>query len=110
MKCVRSSAIVLWGLLAFPAWVLAAQVASDVDPMQRYVLFYNELGTTVYPVIQAPQASNCSTTTDNTLLRIYVNDGVKGAGVPSKGHVRVNIPKNQPCAKGGFYDSARILV
>lgn len=43
-------------------------------------------------------------------MRIYVNDKKKGAGVPTGGVVRVNIPKDQPCPKGGFYDAARILI
>ena len=109
MKSPRLSAIILWTALAFPACAFAAG-AGNVDPMQRYFLFYNELSTPVYPVIQAPQASNCSSVDDNTLLRIYVNAGKKGAGVPPKTQVRVNVPKDQPCAKGGFYDAARILV
>src|SRR3954447_15881421 len=48
MKSVRCSAFVLWSALAFPACAFAA-APGDVDPMQRYFLFYNELGTPVYP-------------------------------------------------------------
>jgi hypothetical protein len=66
-------------------------IVASVDPMQRYFLFYNELSTTIDPVIQAPQASNCGATNDTTLLRIYVNDRKRGAGVPPGGMVRVNV-------------------
>ncbi|MEO8305661.1 MAG: hypothetical protein ABI724_16235 [Betaproteobacteria bacterium] len=111
MKFVHLAATVLWtGFMSAATVVFAQTVTEVVDPMQRYFLFYNELSTPVYPVIQAPQASNCSHTDDSTLLRIYVNDGKKGAGVPPKGLVRVNVPKDKPCPKGGFYDAARILV
>jgi len=81
-----------------------------VDPMQRYFIIYNELTTPIYPVISAPQSSNCSAKGDTTALRIYVNDRKRGAGIPPGGSVRVKVPKSQPCAKGGFYDSARILI
>jgi len=111
MKCVRFAAAVLWlGLWLVASPAIAQGIVKVDDPMQRYFLFYNELPTTIYPVIQAPQASNCGSLTDTTLIRIYVNDKKKGAGVPSGGVVKVNIPKDQPCPKGGFYDAARILI
>ncbi|HEY4081222.1 MAG TPA: hypothetical protein VGM81_11015, partial [Burkholderiaceae bacterium] len=111
MKHARFAAVIFWAGLWFVASPAAAQKIAKVDdPMQRYFLFYNELPTTIYPVIQAPQASNCGNLSDTTLIRIYVNDRKKGAGVPSGGVVRVNVPKDQPCPKGGFYDAARILI
>ncbi|HEY1328301.1 MAG TPA: hypothetical protein VGI14_15270 [Casimicrobiaceae bacterium] len=111
MSCLRiAPAIACLGLLCIAPAPGAQKVAKDVDPMQRYFLFYNELATTIYPVIQAPQASNCGTASDTTLLRIYVNDRKRGMGVPPGGSVRVNVPKEQPCSKGGFYDASRILI
>src|SRR5262245_8949443 len=98
----------------------------STDPYQRYIIFYNELDFPIYPVIQAPNASNCNTIDPGrfpkeSLLRIIVNDARgKGQGIAPKqanvpGKVRVNIPKDQPCKKpggneGGFYDAARIFI
>jgi hypothetical protein len=111
MKRAQLALTILWGSFLLVACQVIAQPVPVVDPMQRYFIFYNELPVPIYPVIQAPQASNCSTDSkDKTLLRIYVNDKVKGAGVPKGGMVKVNIPKEQPCPKGGFYDAARILI
>ena len=112
MKRVYLAAAILWVSLSFlasPALHPAAAAAS-VDPMQRYFLIYNELDVPIFPVIQAPQAANCSSLTDLTNLRIYVNAGRKGMGIPKGGVVRVNIPKDKPCAKGGFYNAARVLI
>ncbi|HXJ81811.1 MAG TPA: hypothetical protein VMS64_24405 [Candidatus Methylomirabilis sp.] len=89
---------------------------TDDDPFHRRFTFYNQLDIPIYPVIQAPNDSNC-TTVDPTkfpkgsLLRIVINADTKGAGIPAKGNVTVAIPMTSPCPpKGGFYDSSRIFV
>jgi len=85
-----------------------------VDPFQRQIVIYNELtGITIYPVISAPQGPNCNSAAfpGGTSLRILVNDGQEGAGIPAGGSVTVKIPKEQPCPPlGGFYDAVRVFV
>ena len=87
--------------------VLAQTVA---DPFQRYMHFFNELTVPIFPVIQAPVTANCGPPGDTSLLRIFVNDRQRGAGIPSGGNVKIALPKTQPCDKGGFYNAARIFV
>jgi hypothetical protein len=88
-----------------------AQVG-DTDAFQRYFIFKNDLDHPVYPVIQAPNDSNCNQSgfPGGSVLRIVINSTQAVAGIPPGGKVRVAIPKDQPCAKGGFYDAARIYV
>ena len=116
MKRASVALVLLWlgsGLLPPP--VASAQ---SVDPFQRFIRIHNSLDQTIYPVIQAPQdqpppdkpkakPTNCGT---GGLLRIVVNQGKEGAGIPSKGTVTVKIPKDKPCNFGGFYDASRIYI
>ena len=72
--------------------VLAAKPAVATDPFQRYVIFYNELPITIYPVITAVEKENgaaCGTSAD--LRRIIVNQGTRGAGIPTGGTVTVTL-------------------
>lgn len=84
-------------------------IVAAPDPFQRHLIFYNNLPFTVWPVIQAPQASNCVDFIPQ-LLRIHVNFQKKDAGIPHGQSVTVALPKNKPCAKGGFYNAVRIFV
>jgi len=97
---------------------LPVTAQGQVDPYQREIVFYNDLtdrdgnGITIYPLIAAPQASNCNNANfpSGTSLRIIVN-GQGGAGISPGESVTVNIPKEQPCPpRGGFYDAVRIIV
>ena len=85
--------------------------AQSPDPFQRYIVFYNSLPTTIYPVIQAPNkgTSNCGTAI-NGLMRIVVNKDVENAGIPSGQSVTVAIPKDALCPGGAFYGAVRIYV
>lgn len=94
------------------ALLMATTVFADTDPFQRHIRIHNSLNTPIYPVIQAPQdagnpGSNCGT---GGLLRIVVNQGQEGAGIPPGGAATVAIPKDRPCARGGFYDAVRVYV
>lgn len=82
----------------------------DSDPFQRHLTFYNDTPVTIWPVFQAPQDSNCKDVLGSKLLRIHVNEGVKGAGIPPTHSVTVALPKTWPCTKGGLYDAVRIFV
>ena len=105
----RSASVVL--CLTLVTVIVAASVvrAQEDDPFQRYFTFHNSLPNTIYPVIQSPQdgTTNCGT---GGLLRIIVNKDVEGAGIPPGQSVTVAIPKDVPCAQGGFYDASRIYV
>jgi hypothetical protein len=59
-------------------------------------------------VISAARDVNCKDGAGQ--LRIVVNDGQKGAGIAHGKSVKVAIPKQYPCANGGFYNAARIYV
>ena len=108
---------VLAALLFGPSLLAStAATAQDTDPFQRYIRFRNSLDVTIYPVIQAPQdrpinpgeaGTNCAT---GGHLRIVVNRGTEGVGIPKGGTVTVALPKDRPCEKGGFYDASRIYV
>ena len=114
----------LW--LGLSLSLLTPSAVMAQDPFQRHFVFKNDLGFTIYPVIQAPQdidpltgnPVNCGT---KGLLRIIVNQGSnRNGGIPHGGSVTVAIPKNRPCAAnppddptktdGGFYDAARIYI
>lgn len=93
-----------------------AAIAQSADAFQRYIKFHNSLDTPIYPVIQAPQnaptkpgdkGTNCAT---GGLLRIIVNQGAEGVGIPPGQTVTVALPKDSPCSKGGFYDASRIYI
>lgn len=108
MKRPYLALIILWSGLTF---LVAPAASAQTDPFQRYFIFHNQLSHPIYPVIQGPVSSNCGPSGSTDLLRIYVNDKQRGAGVPANGGtVRVNIPKTQPCSKSGFYDAARVFV
>ncbi|MET1084512.1 MAG: hypothetical protein ABWY12_15910 [Burkholderiales bacterium] len=100
--------------------LLAAPVAlaQTNDPFQRFIRFHNSLDRTIYPVIQAPQdapppdkpndkPTNCGI---GGHLRIIVNQGTEGAGIPKGGTVTVKLPKDSPCPHGGFYDATRVYI
>ena len=100
--------------------VLASGPAAAQNPeaFQRFIKIHNLLEQTIYPVIQSPQdppppdkpkakPTNCG---NGGLLRIVVNQGKEGAGIPPNGTVTVKIPKDKPCAIGGFYDASRIYI
>src|SRR5882724_12047583 len=60
------------------------------DPFHRRFTFFNQLDVPIYPVIQSPNDSNCTTVDPakfpkGSLLRIIVNADTKGAGIPGKG-------------------------
>jgi hypothetical protein len=84
-------------------------VAQGADPMQRFFVFKNDTPLPIYPVISAPKNANC-TPGDLSSLRIVVNDGQEGAGIPAGGTVTVTLPKTYPCPNGGFYNASRIYV
>jgi hypothetical protein len=87
--------------------VLSAKPTTAADPFQRYVIFYNELPITIYPVITAVEKENgaaCGTSAD--LRRIIVNQGTRGAGIPTGGTVTVTLPKAQHC----WYSAVRIYL
>jgi hypothetical protein len=87
--------------------VPAAKPAVVGDPFQRYVIFYNELPITIYPVITAVENENgtaCGTSGD--LRRIIVNQGTRGTGIPSGQTVTVTLPKTQHC----WYSAVRIYL
>jgi hypothetical protein len=87
--------------------VSAAKPATAVDPFQRYVIFYNELPITIYPVITAVEKENgaaCGTSAD--LRRIIINQRTRGAGIPTGQTVRVTLPKTQHC----WYSAVRIYL
>ena len=115
MKVTYLVTAVLWlGLTLSGAPAAMAQtnletdlVDASIDPFQRSFIFYNSLDIPVYPVIQSPYA-NC-VSGDTRQLRIIVNAGTEGAGVPSKGSVEVIIPKTKPCLNG-FYNASRIFI
>ncbi|HKA35929.1 MAG TPA: hypothetical protein VKH43_03865 [Thermoanaerobaculia bacterium] len=95
--------------------VKPASAQSD-DKFQRFIRIHNSLDVTVYPVIQSPQdapdkpnakPANCGT---GGHLRIIVNNGQEGAGIKKGETVTVKIPKDVPCAIGGFYDASRIYI
>jgi hypothetical protein len=84
-----------------------ARPAIASDSFQRYVIFYNELPITIYPVITAVEKENgaaCGTSAD--LRRIIVNQGTRGAGIPTGGTVTVTLPKTQHC----WYSAVRIYL
>jgi hypothetical protein len=88
--------------------ISALPVAAQLpDPFQRIITFHNSSPATIWPVIQVPQASNCG---QDERLRIVVNKDVKGAGIPPSASVDVALPKDYPCANGGYYAAARIFV
>jgi hypothetical protein len=99
----------LWLSLSF---LTSPPVMADTDAFQRYFLFKNDLSHTIYPVIQAPNDSNCNQSgfPGGSVLRIIVNSSQAVDGIPPGGKVRVAIPKDKPCAKGGFYDASRLYV
>jgi hypothetical protein len=84
-----------------------AQAAGPTDPFQRYIVFYNELPITVYPVITAVESENgaaCGTSGVNR--RIIVNNGSRGAGIPTGQTVTVMLSKLQHC----WYSAVRIYL
>jgi hypothetical protein len=88
-------------------WGAGAQAAMTVDPFQRYIIFYNDLPITVYPVITAVESENgvaCGTSGLNR--RIIVNAGAKGAGIPTGQSVTVMLPKTMHC----WYSAVRIYL
>lgn len=112
----RGNWVAVLSSLSLGIVISSSSLAQTNDPFQRFIRFHNSLGETIYPVIQAPQdapakpgdkGTNCAT---GGLLRIVVNLGTKGAGIPPGEDVTVALPKDRPCAKGGFYDAARIYV
>jgi hypothetical protein len=74
------------------------------DPFQRNFTFKNELSIPIYPVLQAPENTNCMG--PHKSRRIVVNATTKGMGIPPGGTAKVRIPKNPAC----WYDAARILI
>jgi hypothetical protein len=118
MKRAALAPALIWlsvSLLISPAVRAQAQIVQDTDPYQRRIVIYNDLpdNTTIYPVISAPQGPNCNSAAfpDGTSLRILVNDGQEGVGIPAGHSVTVKIPKEEPCPpKGGFYDAVRVFV
>src|SRR5262245_45675007 len=110
---------------AISCW--SASATPPEGKYQRFIIFKNELTVPIYPVIQAPNDSNCTPKDANkfpkgSLLRILANesadsiptgasDGKKrGVGIAPNSSLKVYIPMDQPCAGGGFYDAARIFI
>jgi hypothetical protein len=88
----------LCGIRATPA---------QADPFQRYIIFYNDLPITIYPVITAvesQQGDACGTSGLNR--RIIVNAGTLGAGIPTNGTVTVELPKDKHC----WYTAVRVYL
>jgi hypothetical protein len=86
---------------------VGAQAATSADPFQRYIIFYNDLPITVYPVITAVESENgaaCGTSGLNR--RIIVNAGSQGAGIPTGQNVTVMLPKMTHC----WYSAVRIYL
>lgn len=104
-------AILLTALAALLPAILPPPPASaqTSDPFQRQFTFKNSLPITIYPVIQAPQDTNCAT---GGLLRIVVNKDQEDRGLLGGESVTVTLPKMQPCknGQGPFYDAARIYI
>jgi hypothetical protein len=98
-----------WLLVGCLALSLLAAPIASADPFQREFRFHNELGHTIYPVIQAPTDSNCGPN-NGSQRRIFVNAGARGSGIPHGASATVRIPKDRPCASGGFYDASRIYI
>jgi hypothetical protein len=111
-----ASAILGLGLMFLVPPPAAMAQLTDTDEFQRRFTFYNQLSVPIYPVIQAPNDSNCATVDSQNypkgaLLRILVNAATRGGGIPAGGSATVAIPKTAPCPpKGGFYDSSRIFI
>lgn len=116
MKRAYTALAFLW--LGSSLAVSRAVLGQTPDDFQRYIKIHNSLDQTIYPVIQSPQdlpdaskpaskGTNCGT---GGLLRIIVNQGKEGVGIPSKQTVTVKIPKDRPCDIGGFYDASRIYI
>lgn len=131
MKQVRfTTAARVSGALALVALLGAVhetKATPPEGPYQRYITFYNELDVPIYPVIQAPNDSNCTPKDPGkfpkgSLLRILGNDGAdavpsgatdgkrRGVGIAKKSSLKVYIPMDGPCAGGGFYDATRIFI
>ena len=75
------------------------RVVLNTDPYQRSIVIYNDLtDITIYPVIEPPQAANCNSKEfpAGTLLRILVNDGLEGTGIPAGRSVTVKFRKRSP--------------
>ena len=80
---------------------------AQADPFQRYIIFYNDLPITIYPVITAvesQQGAACGTS--GLLRRIIVNAGTRGAGIPTNGTVTVELPKLKHC----WYTAVRVYL
>jgi hypothetical protein len=95
---------------AAPLPALSQAPAPVVDPFQRSFTFRNSAPITIYPVIQAPQDTNCGF---GGLLRIIVNKDQIGRGIPPGETVKVDLPKQEPCVgegKAPFYDAARVYI
>ena len=114
MKRVSLALAVLWVSVNVPAppAVLGQAVVEDDDKYQRRIIVHNELPEplTIYPVISAPQDSNChGVYPPGSSARIIVNDE-GGAGIGPGNSVTVKIPKTAPCSQGGFYNAVRVFV
>jgi hypothetical protein len=80
---------------------------AQADPFQRYIIIYNDLPITIYPVITAvesQQGAACGTSGLNR--RIIVNAGARGAGIPTNGTVTVELPKDRHC----WYTAVRVYL
>ncbi len=80
---------------------------AQADPFQRYIVIYNDLPITIYPVITAvesQQGAACGTSGLNR--RIIVNAGARGAGIPKDGTVTVELPKLKHC----WYTAVRVYL
>jgi hypothetical protein len=130
MKRAHLGAAVWLSAIFLVAIVGAAPDAHATPPdgkYQRYIRFTNELDVPIYPVIQAPNDSNCTGQDPQkypkgSLLRILVNGGAdaipggatddkkRGVGIGAKSSLKVYIPMDEPCKGGGFYDASRIFI
>jgi hypothetical protein len=80
---------------------------AQADPFQRYIIFYNDLPITIYPVITAVESQQGAACGESGLLRrIIVNAGTRGAGIPSGGTVTVELPKTKHC----WYTAVRVYL
>ena len=104
MRRVFLASVLVWLGFAF----LAPGVMAVDDPMQRKLRFKNDFPFTIYPVIKATREDNCKDGPGQ--LRIVVNLGARGMGIPSGQTLDVNIPKHQPCPNSGFYKSGRVYI
>ena len=96
--CILALGFALFGIRAAHA---------QADPFQRYIIFYNDLPITIYPVITAVESQQgvaCGTSGVNR--RIIVNAGARGAGIPTNGTVTVELPKATHC----WYTAVRVYL